>query len=359
MKKYWSDMIRGVTPYTPGEQPRGRSYIKLNTNENPYPPSAKVLEAIASGTNESLRLYPDPLCSEFVEAVAEYHGVSKDMVFPGNGSDEILAFAFMAFFSRGSEIVFPDVTYSFYPVYAELFGINYREIPVDDDFSVRPEKLVCSSRGVVLANPNAPTGRSLPLSEVESIVKNNPQCVVIIDEAYVDFGGESAVGLTGRYDNLLVIHTLSKSRALAGMRIGYAVGCPGLIAGLNAVKNCFNSYTVNRLALLAGAAAMRDKEYFETTRTKIMTTRNRVSEALRRAGFKVIPSEANFIFISHPAIPAKQVFSALRERGILVRHFPNNERTENYLRVSIGSDGEMDKFLKQAAEIIGTKITDK
>ena len=353
MNSYWSELAKRLEPYVPGEQPKDKKYIKLNTNENPYGPSPKVLEAIRSRTDESLKLYPDPTCDALLAAAAGYYGVKKEQVFAGNGSDEILAFAFMAFFNPGKAILFPDITYSFYPVYSRLFNIDYRLISVGEDFEIPETELYDSPGGVVLANPNAPTGKCMPLVSIRRILENNASKVVIIDEAYVDFGGESAVGLVETYPNLLVVHTFSKSRSMAGMRLGFAIGDGNLIAAMNSVKNSFNSYTVDRLAIAAGIAAFGDREYFETTRKKVMATRARVSEELTAIGFKVIESAANFIFAAHPEVNAGVIFSELRARGILVRYF-KKAKIENYLRITIGSDGEMDSFLAAVKEIISS-----
>ena len=351
MKEFWSDRIRSLTPYTPGEQPKDRKFIKLNTNENPYPPAPGVLEAIRENADASLRLYPDPEGMLLRQALAHAYGLGEDQIFVGNGSDEVLAFAFQAFFSQGDEIVFPDITYSFYPVYANLFGIRCRTVPLKEDFSIPVEQMQ-GSRGVVIANPNAPTGMELPQSELRRILEANREVAVIVDEAYVDFGGESALPLIREYPNLLVIQTCSKSRALAGLRVGFAFGNPNLIQALNCVKNSFNSYTLDRLALVGAAAAVADKEYFDTQRFKVMATRTRTTEILKEMGFQVLPSKANFIFITHPTVPAQTLFAGLREKGVLVRYF-NQPRIDNYLRVSIGTDQEMDAFLTAVKELIG------
>lgn len=351
MKEFWSDRIRSLTPYTPGEQPKDRKFIKLNTNENPYPPAPGVLEAIRENADASLRLYPDPEGMLLRQALAHAYGVEEDQIFVGNGSDEVLAFAFQAFYSQGDEIVFPDITYSFYPVYANLFGIRCRTVPLKEDFTIPVEQMQ-GSRGVVIANPNAPTGIELPQSELRRILEANREVAVIVDEAYVDFGGESALPLIREYPNLLVIQTCSKSRALAGLRVGFAFGNPNLIQALNCVKNSINSYTLDRLALVGAAAAVADKEYFDAQRYKVMATRTRTTEILKEMGFQVLPSKANFIFITHPTVPAQTLFSGLREKGVLVRYF-NQPRIDNYLRVSIGTDQEMDAFLTAVKELIG------
>ena len=349
MKEFWSDRIRSLTPYTPGEQPKDRKFIKLNTNENPYPPAPGVLEAIRASADAGLRLYPDPDASLLLQALAKAYGVEEDQTFVGNGSDEVLAFAFQAFFSQGDEIVFPDITYSFYPVYANLFGIRCRTVPLKEDFTVPVEQMQ-GSQGVVIANPNAPTGIELPQSELRQILEANRDVVVIVDEAYVDFGGESALPLIREYPNLLVVQTCSKSRALAGLRVGFAFGDANLIQALNCVKNSFNSYTLDRLALVGATAAVEDQAYFDAQRHKVMATRERTTEELQTMGFRVLPSKANFIFIAHPTVPAQQLFAGLREKGVLVRYF-NQPRIDNYLRVSIGTDQEMDAFLAAMKEL--------
>ena len=350
MKEFWSDRIRSLTPYIPGEQPKDRKFIKLNTNENPYPPAPGVLEAIRTNADASLRLYPDPEALQLRQALARAYGLKEEQIFVGNGSDEVLAFAFQAFFSQGDEIVFPDITYSFYPVYANLFGIRCRTVPLKEDFTIPVEQMQ-GSNGVVIANPNAPTGIELPQSELRRILEANQDVVVIVDEAYVDFGGESALPLIRQYPNLLVIQTCSKSRALAGLRVGFAFGDANLIQALNCVKNSINSYTLDRLALAGATAAVEDQAYFDAQRSKVMTTRTRTTEELRKIGFQVLPSKANFIFIAHPTVPAKKLFAGLREKGVLVRYF-DQPRIDNYLRVSIGTDQEMDAFLTAIRELI-------
>lgn len=352
MKRFWSDRIRGLTPYTPGEQPKNRSFIKLNTNENPYPPSPMAVKAIQETAGESLRLYPDPEAGELVEALAERYGLSKEEIFVGNGSDEVLAFAFEAFFSSGSTIVYPDITYSFYPVYAGLFGINSRTIPLKEDFTVDTEAFLGGNDGVILANPNAPTGIELDQEQIVSILKANPDVVVIVDEAYVDFGGRSALSLIREYPNLLVIQTTSKSRALAGLRVGFAFGHPHLIAGLNCVKNSFNSYTMDRLAIRGAAAAVRDEDYFKARCGQVVATREWTIAQLRDSGFTVLPSKANFVFASHPTVSAQTLFAGLREEGILVRYF-NAPRIDRFLRISIGTDEDMRALVSVLKKLTG------
>jgi len=351
MSKYWSVITRSIAPYTPGEQPRDKEYIKLNTNENPYPPSPRVLDVIQKNADDRLRLYPDPSCDELRRVIASHYGFEKSQVFVGNGSDEILAFAFRAFFDPDRTILFPEITYTFYPVYSQLFGLRYQLVPMDDDFHISLEGFYQRNGGIVFPNPNAPTGKYLALEIVREIVERNMDSVVIVDEAYIDFGGQSALSLVPEYPNLLIIHTLSKSRSLAGLRVGYAIGHPDLIEGLDRIKNSFNSYTLDRLALAAGAEAIKDAEYFHQTCRKVIHTRERTAAELVRMGFRVIPSAANFIFISHPRWEGAALYQKLRERGILVRHF-NKPRIHAFLRVSIGTDEEMDAFLKAVEEIV-------
>lgn len=351
MKRFWNSRIRGLTPYIPGEQPQDRRYIKLNTNENPYPPSPAVLEAIQKAQGDSLRLYPDPDCSALRTALAEQAGLKMENVFVGNGSDEVLAFAFAAFFDDEAPLRFPDVSYSFYPVYAELFGIPYETIPVGDFYEIRPESYAGSRGGIVFPNPNAPTGLALSRSQVEHILRESPESLVIVDEAYVDFGAESALPLLEKYKNLLVVQTMSKSRALAGLRVGFAFGGRDLIAALETVKNSFNSYTLDRLAQAGAEAAVRDRAYFAESCEKIKRTRARTAARLEELGFAVLPSQANFLFAAHKEKPAKELYAGLRERGVLVRHF-DKARIENYLRITVGTDAEMDSFLAALKEIL-------
>ena len=341
MKEFWSNRIRGITPYTPGEQPKNRTFIKLNTNENPYPPSPKAVEAIQEAAGEGLRLYPDPEGTPLIQALARRTGLQENQIFVGNGSDEVLAFAFQAFFDEGSTIVFPDITYSFYPVYANLFGIRCRTIPLREDFTLPVEQFLGDNDGVVIANPNAPTGIELAQESIRRILEGNPDKVVIVDEAYVDFGGVSALPLIDEYPNLLVVQTASKSRALAGLRVGFVFGNANLIAGINCVKNSINSYTLDRLAIAGATASVEDEDYFQAQRRRVMDTRERTAARLRALGFTVLPSQSNFIFVSHPTVPAKTLFAGLREAGILVRYFAQ-PRIDNYLRITIGTDEEME-----------------
>jgi len=353
---YWNERVKSLSPYIPGEQPKDRQFIKLNTNENPYPPSPKVIEAIQKSANERLRLYPDPECVEFREAAAKRFNVKTEQVFAGNGSDEILAFAFGAFFESQRDnppIIFPDITYSFYPVYANLWNIPCRTIQLREDFSVNINDYKIPSGGAVLPNPNAPTGIALELGDILSLAEylEKQGKVFILDEAYVAFGADSAVPFIEKHPNLLTIHTLSKSASLAGLRAGFAIGSEELIKGLCRIRDSFNSYTLDRLALAGASAAVSDTEYYEKINNRVTAVRERVSASLRDTGFDVLPSSANFLFIKPPGINGADFFTKLREHGILVRHF-NKERIKDFLRVTIGTDEEMDKFIEVCKEII-------
>jgi histidinol-phosphate aminotransferase len=352
LSKFWSPLTASLVPYVPGEQPKDKKYIKLNTNENPYPPSPKVLEAIRSVTNDDLRLYPDPTCDALVRKIAGYFDVAPNQVFVGNGSDEVLAFAFAAFFNPAKPVVFADITYSFYKVYAEFYQLKADIIPLDEQFKLPlAEFSQRDSGGIVIPNPNAPTAMLISLDDIRTLLVQNPDQVVLIDEAYIDFGGESAAKLVKEYPNLLVVQTLSKSRSLAGLRVGWALGSQELIDGLNRVKNSFNSYTLDRLALAGAVAAFEDEAYFLETTAKVMATREAVTKELKELGFIVTDSAANFVFISHPDHAAEQLFQQLRERGVLVRYF-KQPRIDQYLRVTIGTDEEMAAFAKALKEII-------
>lgn len=350
MKEFWSRRIVDAVPYVPGEQPKGRTFVKLNTNECPYPPSPKALEAITQAAGEALRLYPDPECLELRKAIAQREGLHPNQVFCGNGSDEVLAFAFQAFFDPDREIVFPQITYSFYPVYTNYFGLTCRQVPMHPDFSTPVEELMGKNGGVVLCNPNAPTGMGVSRDVVEKLLQANPNVVVIVDEAYVDFGGESAVSLIDRYPNLLVIQTASKSRALAGLRVGWAMGNENLIQALCCVRDSINSYPVDRLAQAGATAAIQDEAYFAQTCQKVMATRARTTRRLEEMGYTVLPSQANFLFVSHPDKDAKGLLDGLRERGVLVRWW-SNPAISNWLRISIGTDAEMDTLLCALKEL--------
>ncbi len=351
MKEFWSARVRDMVPYVPGEQPRDRKFIKLNTNENPYPPAPQVLDAIREAAGDALRLYPDPECLALREAVAGATGVKASQVFCGNGSDEILSFAFQAFFDPERPISFPDITYSFYEVYVKYLNLTAVTVPLNEDFSLPLERFLTEPRGgVVIANPNAPTGQALSAADLCRVVEANANRVVIVDEAYVDFGAESMAGFVDAYPNLLVVQTLSKSRSLAGLRVGWALGNENLIAALRCVRDSINSYTVDRLAQAAAAAALGAAEYFEKTRQAIMDTREKTWKRLVDLGFDVAPSKSNFLFVRHGNLPGKALFDGLRERGILVRRW-DLPRIENHLRISIGTDAEMEALCEALAAL--------
>lgn len=351
MSKFWSPLAAGLDPYVPGEQPKDKKYIKLNTNENPYPPSPKAIEAMQQAINADLRLYPDPNSSDLLQALATAYHVEPNQVFVGNGSDEVLAFTFATFFDPAKPVLFPDITYSFYKVYANFYGITPKLMPLDDDFQIDVSAYEGDHGGIILPNPNAPTANPLSLADIRKLVEQNPDQVVVIDEAYIDFGAESAVPLVNEYNNLLVIHTLSKSRSLAGIRVGFAFGSPELIDGLNRTKNSFNSYTIDRIALAGAIAAIEDVAYFEETCQKVTATRERVIEALTKLGFESTQSAANFVFVKHPQFDAATLLTQLREKGILVRYF-NAPRINQYLRISIGTDEEMDALVSTLASLV-------
>lgn len=351
MENLWNENTRGLEPYVPGEQPKDGTFIKLNTNENPYPPSPSVLRNMREADYEKLRLYPDPEAGLLRSAAAEVMGLDKEEVFAGNGSDEILAMCFMAFFDDKRQVLMPEISYSFYEVYAKIFGIKVKKVPLREDLSIDLEDYFEPNGGVVIANPNAPTGIALTRSEIEEILKKNTESVVIVDEAYVDFGAESSISLIKDYKNLLVVQTLSKSYSLAGLRTGFAYGNKSLIEGLNRVKNSFNSYTLDRLALELSLAAIRDRKYFEESCTKVANTRKWVIDSFRNLGFAVTDSLANFIFVRHPKYRAAELQLKLRQRGILVRHF-KTEKIENYLRITIGTDDDMKKLVECVKEVI-------
>ena len=357
MSQYWSSLVHSLTPYVPGEQPKLPNLVKLNTNENPYPPSPLAVAAMAGelgASGDSLRLYPDPNADLLKEAVAAYFadcGITPQQVFVGNGSDEVLAHAFMALLKHDAPILYPDITYSFYPVYCGLYGVDYVSVPLDDNFQIRVDDYRQANGGIIFPNPNAPTGCLLPLDEIERLLAAHAQSVVIVDEAYVDFGGESAIALVNRFPNLLVVHTLSKSRSLAGLRVGYAVGQVDLIEALERVKNSFNSYPLDRLAIAGAAAAMADREHFNTTRQAVINSRQILTSQLQALGFEVLPSAANFIFTRHPARDAAQLAAALRSRSIIVRHF-KLPRIDQHLRITIGTDAQCTSLVSALQEIL-------
>lgn len=363
MSRFLSDKFADIEPYTPGEQPQNRSYIKLNTNESPYPPSPKVLEALlgvtaggvdggGSGEVDKLRLYSDPEVKELCGAIAEFYGVKVSQVIAGNGSDEILAFAFLAFGDEGRPVRFPAVSYGFYPVFSQLFHIPAEPMKLREDFTIDLKDYVGCGRNVVLANPNAPTGIALSLEEVEQVVGSNPDHLVIIDEAYVDFGGETVVPLIDKYDNLMVVQTFSKSRSLAGARLGFAIASEGIIEDMNKMKFSFNPYNVNRLSILAGTAAMKDRAYFEGCCAQIRNTREKTAETLKKLGFTVLPSKANFLFAGkNDRLAGEAYFRKLREKGILVRHWDKPEISD-YVRITIGTPADMEALCGATAELL-------
>ena len=352
MSQFWNKKVHGLQPYVPGEQPRMATLIKLNTNESPYGPSPRALEAIKASADDRLRLYPDPAALALCTAIAEQENVPVDCVFAGNGSDEVLGHAFQALFHDDAPILFSDVTYGFYPIYCQMFGLEYRTIPLREDFTIAVEDYEGPAGGVIIANPNANTGIGLPVSAIESLLKRFTSQTVIVDEAYVDFGGESVVPLTHRYPNLLVIRTFSKSSGLAGLRVGYAIGSPELIEGLIRVKDSFNSYPLSRPAQAGAEASIRDKAWLKQTVSRIIATRDRTTTALRERGLKVLPSVGNFILVHHPDCSADRLFNGLRERAIIVRHQGSSPRISDWLRITIGTDKEMDALLKALDEIL-------
>ena len=351
MSKFWNETIKNIEAYVPGEQPRDKKYIKLNTNENPYPPAPAVIEAMKNAVNEDLKLYPDPICIDFVSAICDLYNVNENEVFVGNGSDEVLAFAFRAFFSREKKVMFPDISYSFYPVYCDLFDVNYEEVPLDNEFNIPLKKMNNNNGGVILPNPNAPTSKYIEVNKIKELLEDNKDNVVIIDEAYIDFGGESMVKYIHDYPNLLVIQTLSKSRSLAGIRGGFAIGNSELIEALNRVKNCFNSYTLDRVALAGSTAAINDRTYYLENCNKVIKTREWAKKELEQLGFKVMDSKANFLFVSHEILSGEYVYKTLKDNGVLVRHF-NKPRIDDYLRITVGTDEEMKCLVNNLSKII-------
>jgi histidinol-phosphate aminotransferase len=352
LSKFWSDTVKRLTPYVPGEQPKLANLVKLNTNENPYGPSPKVLEALRAEATDTLRLYPDPNSDRLREAIAAYHQLDTANVFVGNGSDEVLAHAFQALLKHGEPILFPDITYSFYPVYCGLYEVGYQTIPLTESFEIDVDQYLQPNGGIIFPNPNAPTGRLLELGEIERLLQANKDTVVVLDEAYIDFGGESAVPLIQKYPQLLVVHTLSKARSLAGLRVGYAVGHPDLIEGLNRVKDSFNSYPLDRFAQAGAIAAMQDRDYFEQTRNQVIATRAKLGAELEELDFFVLPSGANFIFARHQNREGAELTAALRERSIIVRHFKNPARIAPFLRITIGTAEQCQQLVSALREIL-------
>lgn len=351
VSRYWSKMVHELSPYVPGEQPKQANLVKLNTNENPYGPSPRVLAAIQAEVGDGLRLYPDPVSLGLRQAAANYYAIQVEQVFVGNGSDEVLAHLFNALLKHSQPILFPDITYSFYPVYCGLYGIDYETVPLADDFSLQLQAYLKPNGGIIFPNPNAPTGRLLALTDIEWLLERNTDSVVVIDEAYIDFGGESAVTLINRYPNLLVIQTLSKSRSLAGLRVGLAFGDPELIEALVRVKDSFNSYPMDRLAQAGSIASIEDTAYFEASRNKVIESREQVSKELQQLGFDVPPSAANFVFVRHPRHDAAELAAALRQQGVIVRHF-RQARIEQYLRITIGTPEQNASLIKALHNII-------
>lgn len=346
--KPWEKNIRQVEPYVPGEQPKNGNVVKLNTNENPYPPAPGVEKARMAFSDDSLRLYPDPAASSLTDVLAQYYGLDSSQVFVGVGSDDVLAMAFLTFFNSELPVLFPDITYSFYSVWADLYRIPYERPALDENFRIVKEDYYRPNGGVIFPNPNAPTSLVEPLSFVRDILDHNQESVVIVDEAYIDFGGESAVSLLKEYENLLVVQTFSKSRSMAGMRIGYAMGNPSLIRALNDVKYSYNSYTMNRPSLVMGVEAVKDDAYFRETIEKIIKTREEAKVRLAELGFTCLDSASNFLFVTHQRVPAKQIFTELKEEGIFVRYF-NSARIDNYLRITVGTPEEMEKLYQALA----------
>ena len=353
MSRFWSDVVRGLTPYVPGEQPKLAKLVKLNTNENPYGPSPRALAAIREATGESLKLYPDPNAAQLKLAIGHYHGVEANNVFVGNGSDEVLAHVFLGLLKQARPILFPDITYSFYPVYCGLYQVDFETIALADDYSIRVSDYARPNGGIIFPNPNAPTGCLVPLAGIESLLQANPDSVAVIDEAYVDFGGDSAIPLTARYPNLLVVQTLSKSRSLAGLRVGFAVGHADLIEALERVKNSFNSYPLDRLAIAGAVAAIEDRAYFEQTCNAVIASREKLVGQLQALGFEVLPSKANFVFARHPQHDAEKSALELRRHGIIVRHF-KLPRIEQFLRITVGTDEQCATLVRALREILET-----
>ena len=351
---YWSPVVHRLTPYVPGEQPKLTNLVKLNTNENPYGPSPQVLAAIEAELSSALRLYPDPTAEKLKQAIATYYGITPTQVFVGNGSDEVLAFTFQALLQHPAPLLFPDITYSFYPVYCRLYGIDYETVPLAEDFTLRITDYQRPNGGVIFANPNAPTGCFLPLTAIEDLLIHNRDSVVIIDEAYIDFGGDSAISLVDRYPNLLVTQTLSKSRSLAGLRVGLAIGHPGLIEALERVKNSFNSYPLHRLALAGAVEDFAPHAHTQRNRQAVIASRETVSATLRKLGFEVLPSTANFLFARHPAQDAAELAAALRQRSIIVRHF-RQPRIHQFLRITVGNPEQNAALLEALGKIVESR----
>ncbi len=353
MSRFWSKTVQQLTPYTPGEQLQIADLIKLNTNENPYGPSPKAIAAMQNICNDTLRLYPPPDSGALKETIAKIYGLKHDQVFVGNGSDEVLAHIFLGLFKQEAPLLFPDISYSFYPVYADLYEINTIRVPLNEQLQIQIDDYISCpiNGGIIFPNPNAPTGQGIPLGEIERLLKSNRNSVVVIDEAYVDFGAQSSVSLIHQYDNLLVTHSLSKSRSLAGLRVGYALGHPQLIEGLERVKNSFNSYPLDRLAQAGAQAAISDQVHLKNTSQKVIDSRNKLISELEALGFKTLPSLANFVFTSHPKLTGQEIYQGLREQKILVRHF-NAPRIDQYVRVTIGTERECADLLRALKQLM-------
>ncbi len=351
MNKPWADKLRKIDPYIPGEQPKIKNFIKLNANENPYPPSPKAIEAIKNFNAEGLKLYPDSNGTKLKEALAKYHGVKKENIFLGNGSDDLLAIAFMSFFNSDKPVLFPDITYTFYKVWADLFNVPFECVPIGKDFKINPEDYKKPNGGVIFPSPNAPTSLFQGLDFVREMLKNNPDSIVLVDEAYVDFGAETAIPLLEEFDNLVIARTFSKSRSMAGIRLGYAIASEELINTMEAVKNSYNCYTIDAITIEAGTASVEDDEYFKSTNAKIIKTRTKTIERLREMGFKVYDSYTNFVLAAHPEKNAKEVFEKLRDKNIFIRYF-NLPRIDNCLRITIGTDEEMETMFEALKEIM-------
>lgn len=353
MSRFWSPIVERLVPYAPGEQPKHQTFIKLNTNENPYGPSPHALEAMRTATDNGLRLYPDPDATGLRHAIASTLTLDANQIFVGNGSDEVLAHSFNAFFVGKEPVLFADITYSFYKTFCELYAIRHRKVALNDAFEYDPLDYRVPCGGIVIANPNAPTGIAMGLEGIEQILVQNQDVVVIVDEAYVDFGADSAINLVPRHENLVVVQTFSKSRSLAGLRVGFAVAQPHLIEALRRVKDSFNSYPVGRLSLEGALAAWTDRDWFDETRRRVMADRDSMNEGLQVQGFDVLPSATNFVFASHDTVPAEKLMMGLRSRRILVRHF-DQDRIRNWLRISVGTSQDCDKLLEATGSIIGT-----
>jgi histidinol-phosphate aminotransferase len=351
MSKFWSSFVNDLVPYVPGEQPKIANLVKLNTNENPFGPSPKALAAMQAELNDSLRLYPDPNADLLKQAIADYYGVPRTHVFVGNGSDEVLAHVFHGLLKHDKPILFPDITYSFYPVYCGLYGVPFRQVELTESFTIDLAQYPVDNGGIIFPNPNAPTGVALPLADIEALLKRNTESVVVVDEAYVDFGAETAIGLVQKYPNLLVTQTLSKSRSLAGLRVGLAVGDPALVEALERIKNSFNSYPLGRMAIAGAAAAFADREYFDQTRRAVVQQREALVGRLDELGFEVLPSAANFVFATLPGTDAGWLSQQLRERGIIVRHF-RLPRIEQFLRITIGAPEQNFALVRALKEIL-------